>query len=74
LANGYGTTSFSWQNVAESRGKIYATSNAPVAVILGGYRDDGVYAGSRASHWNYYVWNTNWSIGCRFACDHLQLV
>ena len=26
---------FSWQNVAESRGQIYATSNAPVAVILG---------------------------------------
>jgi hypothetical protein len=74
LANGYGTTSFSWQNVAESRGKIYATSNAPVAVILGGDRGVGVNAGSRASYWSVYVWGTGWSVGCRFACDHLQLV
>ena len=44
------------------------------AVILGGFRGDGVYAGSRASGWVYYVWNSHWSIGCRFACDSLNPV
>lgn len=39
-------------------------------VILGGNRDNGVNAGSRASNWNNYVWNSNWNIGCRFACEH----
>lgn len=43
------------------------------AGILGGYRGSGVYAGSRASSWSYYVWNTDWSIGCRFACDPCNL-
>lgn len=41
------------------------------AVILGGYRDCGVIAGSRASGWSDSVWSTYWIIGCRFACDHL---
>ncbi|WP_294964557.1 hypothetical protein [Sulfurimonas sp.] len=40
-------------------------------VLLGGTRVHGVNAGSRASHWNSFVWNSNWYIGCRFACDHL---
>lgn len=44
------------------------------AVILGGYRGDGVSAGSRASHWGSYVWYSNWSVGCRFACDSLNPV
>ncbi len=43
-----------------------------IAVRLGGDRGSGVRAGSRASHWGNYVWSTYWSIGCRFACDHLQ--
>ena len=41
------------------------------AVILGGARGHGTSAGSRASHWNLYVWNSSWDIGCRFACDHM---
>ena len=44
------------------------------AVILGGNRGSGVNAGSRASHWNNYVWDSAWSIGCRFACDSLNPV
>ena len=44
-----------------------------IAVILGGNRDNGVNAGSRASNWNNYVWNSYWDVGCRFACDHLEL-
>lgn len=42
-------------------------------VLLGGYRDNGVSAGSRASHWYYCVWDSGWYVGCRFACDHLKL-
>jgi len=74
LANGYGTTDFAWKDNADARGQIYSTSNAPVAVLLGGNRGYGVYAGSRASSWDRYVWNSVWSLGCRFACDHLELV
>ena len=44
------------------------------AVILGGDRDDGVGAGSRASSWSVYVWNSLWYFGCRFACDSLNPV
>lgn len=75
LANGYGTTDFAWKTgLTNSRGDIYSTSNSPVAVLLGGYRDVGVSAGSRASFWNSYVWGSGWDIGCRFACNHLELV
>ena len=35
------------------------------AVILGGYRGNGVFAGSRASNWHNYVWDTDWNFGCR---------
>jgi hypothetical protein len=30
------------------------------AVVLGGGRDGGVHAGSRASDWNNSVWVTDW--------------
>ncbi|RXJ93331.1 hypothetical protein CRV00_11815 [Malaciobacter molluscorum] len=70
LTNGYGTTSFSWKNNTENRGQIYATANAPVAVIFGGDRANGMIAGSRASNWNNYVWNMYWNIGCRFSSEH----
>ena len=73
LANGYGTTDFAWKDNADGRGQIYSTSNSPTAVILGGNRDSGVNAGSRASGWSYSVWDSGWNIGCRFACDHLEL-
>lgn len=59
--------------LTDGRGDIYAYANQPTAVILGGYRSDGAYAGSRASYWYNYVWNSNWFLGCRFACDHLEL-
>ncbi|MDT8337588.1 MAG: hypothetical protein RQ763_00170, partial [Sulfurimonas sp.] len=72
LANGYGTTTFAYMDNADARGQIYATSNAPVAVLLGGIRTSGVTAGSRASHWSSYVWYSSWQIGSRFACDSLE--
>lgn len=45
-----------------------------LAMVLGGYRADGVLAGSRASGWHYYVWISGWNIGCRFACGSLNPV
>ena len=73
LANYPTDATWAWRNNTESRGQIHSTENSPTAVILGGHRSDGVNAGSRASSWNYYVWYTNWDVGCRFACDHLEL-
>jgi hypothetical protein len=67
-------TTWAWRTVTGDRGQIYSTENSPIAVILGGNRDGGVSAGSRASAWNNYVWNSNWYIGCRFACRDLELV
>jgi hypothetical protein len=63
---------FTQQSVTEGRGTIYSIGNSPNAVLLGGYRDDGVNAGSRYSIWHHFVWSSDWAIGCRFACDHLQ--
>ena len=60
--------------VTDARGDIYAPASSPTAVLLGGTRDYGVNAGSRASAWNSYVWSSGWGLGCRFACDHLELV
>jgi hypothetical protein len=70
-----GSTTWGWHDVAEGRGQIYALhANHITAVRLGGNRDSGSNAGSRASSWYNYVWYSNWYIGCRFACDHMQLV
>lgn len=64
----------SWlTGVTDGRGDIYAPANTPTAVILGGARDHGVNAGSRASGWSDYVWYSGWAFGCRFACDHLEI-
>lgn len=74
LMNSYGTTSFTWSANTEGRGSIYATSNSPTAVILGGDRGSASDAGSRASDWRNFVWYSRWNIGARFACDSLKLV
>ena len=60
--------------LTDGRGDIYAYANQPTAVVLGGSRGDGAGAGSRASGWSSYVWDSGWLVGCRFACDHLELV
>ena len=39
--------------------------------IFGGNRDNTVESGSRCSNWNNTVWNTNWNIGCRYACNRI---
>lgn len=60
--------------LTDSRGSIYAYTNQPTSVGLGGGRGNGSDVGSRCSDWNDFVWRSGWSIGCRFACDHLKLV
>ena len=74
LANYPTDTVWAWKANTDGRGQIYSTDNSPTAVILGGNRGDGARAGSRASHWRNSVWHSDWHIGCRFACDHLELV
>ena len=37
--------------------------------LFGGHRDSTVESGSRASNWNITVWNTNWPVGSRYACN-----
>jgi hypothetical protein len=71
-----GSTDWAWRTgLTDNRGDIYALHNNHVtAVLLGADRGNGVNAGSRASSWHYYVWNSGWYLGSRFACDHLELV
>jgi hypothetical protein len=49
-----------------SQGKMRHTA------IFGGNRDETTNSGSRASNWNNPVWNTNWNIGCRYACNRIH--
>ena len=74
LANYPTDTTWAWKANTDSRGQIYSTDNSPTAVLLGGNRGSGASAGSRASRWSAYVWHSFWDVGCRFACDHLELV
>jgi hypothetical protein len=74
-----GATASAWAYRAVTgtplRGQIYTeTSASDVRVILGGSRNSGSLSGSRAARWSYYPWYSDWSIGVRCACDHLQLV
>jgi len=43
------------------------------AYILGGGWADASYAGSRASHWVDYPWNSSVDVGARGRSDHLNL-
>ncbi len=67
-------TGWAWHAETEGRGTFYAYQYGPTAAIFGGYRDAAAErSGSRASDWANYVWFSYWHIGCRFACDHLEL-
>lgn len=67
IGNASGTA---WENNTDSRGQTYGS---PKAVLFGGHRGNGSRCGSRCSFWNNVVSNSSWDVGCRFACDHLQL-
>jgi len=64
----YGTAG--WNANTEGRGSEY---NAPNAVRLGGYWNNGADCGSRCSSWANVASNSVNFIGSRFSCDHLIL-
>jgi hypothetical protein len=59
-----------WNANTEGRGSEY---NAPNAVLLGGHWSLGSLCGSRCSLWNNAASASDYSVGSRFCCDHLQL-
>lgn len=63
-----------WQTGTEGRGQVYSVGNNPKAATFGGYRDAASSSGSRASSWDYYLWASFGHVGCRFACDHLEVM
>lgn len=66
----YGET-FAWSDVTGGRGQSYTSYNTKV--LLGGYRGDGSFSGSRASSWGNYPWDTGWNVGLRAFGDLLVL-
>lgn len=72
LGRGPGAT-YAWKANTEGRGSIYSDDQGPVSAIFGGSRVYTVESGSRSSFWDYYVWGTGWNLGCRYACNHLDL-
>lgn len=64
---------WSYHTETEGRGSLYAYQYGPTAALFGGARDNTSNSGSRASSWDSNVWGLDWSIGCRFACDHLEV-
>lgn len=72
----------SWKQVdgntgaaGSERGQVYTFGTyGLVRALFGGARTNGASSGSRASIWNSYPWNSNWSFGLRAACDHMTLV
>lgn len=68
-AAAHGVAGVAWAT-GPRRGQSYGT---PYAALFGGSRTNGAYSGSRASAWNNSAWASNWAIGLRCACDHLQL-
>lgn len=76
LMNGYGTTDFANRTgLTDGRGYIYATSNSPVAGIVGGQEQHNSTdpGGSRALALSAYVWSTSWYFGFVAVCDHMNL-
>lgn len=67
------SSTYGWQDNTGGHGKTYAPSYFSVtAVLLGGFREDGMGAGSRSNRWYSCVHFIGWSIGARLACDHLS--
>ena len=59
-----------WNANTEGRGSEY---NAPNAALFGGVWNAGSLSGSRCSNWDDAASASNFRIGSRFVCDHLQL-
>jgi hypothetical protein len=55
----------------DSRGQVYGPETR--AVVLGGYWSDPSNSGSRCAYWFSAPWNSDISVGARFAAGHLVL-
>lgn len=70
-----GTVGWAYQAQTEGRGSLYLQNTLGlVAALFGGSWGNGVDAGSRASAWHYYPWDSGNYVGARGCCDHLRLV
>lgn len=65
----HGVSGTAWVSGA-NRGQTYGT---PFAALFGGARGSAAYSGSRCSYWIFVAWVSDWTIGLRAACDHLNL-
>ncbi len=71
MDSGQAGETYSWQAITGGRGSSYTTPHR--RVLLGGNRALGSNAGSRCSSWSSAPSGSDWLIGLRAACDHLQL-
>ncbi|WP_236623323.1 phage major tropism determinant [Vibrio cholerae] len=70
---GNGTSGYTWNDIAEGYGQMYAaTSEGAGASLFGDYWDGSGRAGSRAAGWSYEPMNSGNGIGSRGVCDHFQ--
>ena len=66
---------FAWEAVTGGRGGVYKQGTyGLVAALLGGRWDNASDAGSRASSWGSYPWNSSSNLGARGRSDHLNHV
>lgn len=75
LLNGYGSTDFANRvGLTDTRGYIYATSNSPVAMIVGGQEQHTTTlpCGSRALHLYHSVWVSLWPLGFVGVCRNMK--
>jgi hypothetical protein len=69
---GSGTADYKAQT--GGRGSLYlANDTGVVAALFGGSWSSGARAGSRASSWGSYPWDSSSGVGARGRCDHLRL-
>jgi hypothetical protein len=71
-AYGWKTVNGNTGAAGSERGAEYTAGTYGLSrVILGGSRTNGASSGSRTSLWNYFPWNSYWTVGLRAACDHM---
>ena len=58
----------SWSDTG--RGHLFGTTGLP---LFGGGRGNADASGSRCSTWHNVAWRSDWILGLRAACDHLNL-
>jgi len=75
LFNGYGNSDFAERiGLTDNRGYMYAPSNTPVSMLLGGQEQHASTdpCGSRALHLGNYVWSSVWNVGFFGVCRNMK--